>query len=391
MNISSETNNVTSSLSNSLSTLDEALVGLFSLIFCVGVIGNSFVIYVFGAKYKDLRSKQEILILLLAVVDFIASIANPALFIYYTVTKYGRWDFSEAGCKIFPTIGPVATSWSQGIILIMALDRDRAIVTPLKNSFSSKTIYKAVAVALLLSMLSYFDYTWYLTSHGQKTCQGYGDHLLTYIIPRICSLLISDILFLIIFVATITRVYLILRRKDVMGFDEVTKKYRKEKNRRAMRLLLTMGTVFAFCIYPRDLYQLSYHVSLVIPPKMVFDQKLLNINAALKVFHTANSCVNVFIYAFIHPKMKLEIKRLSRRLTLCSRKKISSEIKRKPGLTSKTIRSAIENTRIRSSTENTILGSPTISKMALNLTVFTKNNDDVFENNNTRFTTTSVT
>ncbi|XP_057296795.1 C3a anaphylatoxin chemotactic receptor-like [Hydractinia symbiolongicarpus] len=381
MDIFNETTNGTSSSSNYLNTFDKALVGIFSLIFFVGVLGNSFVIYVFGAKYKHLCSKQEILILLLAVVDLIASIANPAVFLYYIITKHERWDFGEAGCKIIPLIGPVATSLSQGIILIMALDRDRAIVTPLKSSFSRKTIYKAVAVALLLSILSYFDFTLYMTTRGTKTCSASGSTLLANV-PRVCHFLISDLVFLIIFVVTILRVYIALRKKHGMGFDEVTERNRKEKNKRTMRLLLTMGTAFALCIYPGDLFQLAYYFSLVVPPNIVFDQKLLNINSALKVFHTANSCVNVFIYAFIHPKMKLELKRQIRRLTLGRRTDNNSEMKGGHVVTS--------NKTICNEPKNANLASPTINEIAFTRIDLAKNNENVIDNNNSCVTMLSV-
>ncbi|XP_057308040.1 melanin-concentrating hormone receptor 1-like [Hydractinia symbiolongicarpus] len=300
--------NSTQVFTERLSTLNRCLIFGFSLVFCIGVLGNSFIIYVFGNKRNKVLSKVEISILFLAVADLIASTGNPLMFIYYTVTNYQRWDFGEVGCKTLPVLGPVATCWSQGIILIMAIDRDRSIVTPLKSQFTKRKICWAVLFAAIYAIASYFDYIWHVTSHGLH-CMTPNPNNLDNVIPRVFSLLLTDLIFLIAFLITVPRVLIILKKKNFV-FKGKARRAQKNKSKRAVRIILAMAVAFVICIYPRDLLQVSFHMTEVFPPRILPDYEVANVvNASLKLLHAGNSCVNIFIYSILNKKVRREMRK----------------------------------------------------------------------------------
>ena len=101
----------------------------FSMILILGTLGNGLVVYVYGFNGRKRRRfmKFERLMLMLGVVDFIASLTNPAYYIYQIVYKRA-FHFGPILCRIVPSLGPIFTSISLGIILIMAIDRDLSLI-----------------------------------------------------------------------------------------------------------------------------------------------------------------------------------------------------------------------------------------------------------------------
>ena len=142
-----------------ISIRDWILVIAFSLIISFGVVGNAIVCYVFGYKKKrHRRSTTEWLILYLGIIDLLASILNPPLYIYWTVTHYSKWHFGYLGCKILPVLGPIMTSASLGILLIFAIDRYLAIVVTILWSgnledYNNRMYYKHCIIDFKLCAL----------------------------------------------------------------------------------------------------------------------------------------------------------------------------------------------------------------------------------------------
>ena len=115
---------------------------LFSILMITGIIGNSLVIYVYTkAKNRKHFLKFERMILILAIVDLIASTVNPSVYIYQIKVDYRQWHFGYIGCKLISAVGPIFSSISLGLILLMAIDRDRAVCTVSYTHLTLPTIY----------------------------------------------------------------------------------------------------------------------------------------------------------------------------------------------------------------------------------------------------------
>jgi len=283
----------------------EQLVSLvsFSAILVLGSVGNLLVIYVYGTSSKRRFMKFERLMLMLGIIDFTASITNPGYYIYRIANK-SVWDLGGFMCKVVPSLGPFFTSISLGILLIMAIDRDRAVVTPFKKQFTLRLIYKGVAATVALCLFVTVPYIVHLKFSKQNNishCEVNTNKSYDAIV--VCIFLISDLLFLVIFGVTTTRIFLKLNTKDIINCPRM-REYRAKETKRILRIIIAMGVAFVVCVFPRDLLLVSYSLGNL-------DYKLAySIYLVLKVLHTANSCVNFILYSVLNRKFRREILRL---------------------------------------------------------------------------------
>ena len=292
------------------------LVVAFILIMCMGVVGNAFVIYVFGCKRKsNQRSATDWLILYLGIIDLLSSFLNPPLYIYWTLTHYRRWDFGDLGCHILPSLGPIMASVSSGVLLIFAINRYLAIVAPFRGELSRRTVTIAFFIDIILSTGAYLHYILALTIHPKyKYCYipdvsdyKYGIPNCTFIILRLC-------VFATVFGFTNVRIFKTLKRYSSASTSRELRASRLKQSKRIMLVLLTMGAVFTLLVFPRELFYLVYNLSWLVSINGIkFTPMSLEINSWLKVAHTANSCANVFIYS----KMQTIYRKQIFRILLC--------------------------------------------------------------------------
>lgn len=309
-----QTDNMTMSAAK-LTTSEQLSIFAFSLIICIGVVGNILVLYVFGFRRKNrVKSSTEWLILYLGFVDLLASIFNPSLYIYWIVTDYS-WHFGAALCKILPAIGPISTAISLSFLLILALDRYLAIVSPFRRQLSWKSISVACIIAIIISILSYVHYIYFLEYDG-KCFPSNNDW---YGIPN-CTLVILR-LSIFAFVFTYTNIMIFKKLQQNKPLPQNVREKRVRQSRCIMRVLLTMGVVFVILVYPREIFLLSYNIYLMIwkdDVEGLMDWKIaLQINMWLKVMHTSNSCANIFIYAHMQSRFRRSILKVFYNLGFC--------------------------------------------------------------------------
>ncbi|XP_012554715.2 melanopsin isoform X1 [Hydra vulgaris] len=286
------------------------LVTAFTLILSIGVIGNLFVIYVFGRKLKsNHRSTTELLILYLGITDLLSSILNPSLFIYWTLTNYSRWDFGNFGCHVFPTVGPIMTSISSGLLITFAIDRYIAIVTPFRGTLSRKTVSIAFIINILISTCFYFPYIIALKFDPTlKICKIPYPSEYSYGVPNCIFIILRLCLFATVFSFTNIKIFKTLRKRNTSFKRMEDRVERLKQSKKIMSVLFTMEVVFTLLVFPRELFYLGYNLFILsTKSKMYSNPTLTQINSWLKVAHTANSCANIFIYSNMHTVYRKQI------------------------------------------------------------------------------------
>ncbi|XP_035688159.1 G-protein coupled receptor 54-like [Branchiostoma floridae] len=197
---------------NSTSLLDipttiEAYVAptLYSVIFLVGVTGNSLVIYIV-ARFSEMRTVTNYYIVNLAVTD----LAFLVCCVPFTAANYTlpSWIFGEALCKLVNYLKQVAAQATCLTLAVLSVDRYCAIVHPLASLKYRRTRIALVAsvctwaasVILAIPVAIYYRLVNF-NFHGMRTyCrpvwpsvaweQGYMIYtvLVTYAIPMtVCS------------------------------------------------------------------------------------------------------------------------------------------------------------------------------------------------------------
>lgn len=287
----------------------EELISLVSLsvILVLGSIGNLLVIYVYGSSEKRCFMKFKRSMLMLGIIDFIASLTNPACYIYWIANKR-IWDLGGFMCKVVPSIGPIFTYISQGILLIMAIDRDRAVVTPFKKQFTLRLIYKGVAATVALCIIITIPYILHLgILERNNTTYCTVNTTRTYNIIVVGILLTRDLLFLVIFSVTTTRIFIKLKTKDIINCPR-TREYRTKETNRIVRLIIAMGVAFVICVFPRDMFLTSYSLGKIMPSLSLIDYEVaVSVQLMMEVLHTSISCVNFILYSMLNTKFRKEI------------------------------------------------------------------------------------
>ena len=284
------------------------LVCGFGFTFVVGILGNCFVCYFFGFKIrKKKRTVTETLIFYLGFVDLLASIVNPLLYTYWTVTKYRRWDFGVLGCKIFAPLAPITVTVSASIIMLICIDRYRAIVSPFNGQFSKRQVNMAMSVAVTISVLFHTSYIHYLEVKTGTPCfVAYGGDL-GFAVPYIIGTVLRDLSYTCVFCFTSVFISKRLKqRHDANVNIDFSMKCRKE-SRRIVRVLYRVGLIFAILVFPKDFLSVISTISWLSPPGIPSTKVLMHVNAWLKVLNVSNSCANIFIYSHVHNRFKREI------------------------------------------------------------------------------------
>ena len=299
------------------------LLTMMALILVIGTVGNSVVCYVFGFKQRKRRSVPETLFLYLGAIDLTSSIVNPSLYIYWTITKYSRWDFGIVGCKILASLAPISVTLSALIILIIAVDRYFVICGQFGRGYSRKRIHCAVILAAILAISLYVPYIILLKVNDKFPCfvESIVDPVYAY--STIFVLLLQDVGFIAVLSFTNSKTFSFLQRHGTAMMERSLEARRVRSNRRVAKILLAMSCVFCVLVLPRDITQLAYIISWLNPPGFKFTKTMRNINALFKVLQTANSCVNVFIYSKMHTKFRVHLMSLC--YPTCGRKRLLPE------------------------------------------------------------------
>ena len=137
-----------------VTTMEWIAVAVMSIALLFGSFGNAFAIFVFGYK-KRIRSNYETLLLTLALIHLFCSFFVPSFFIYETLTKCGQWNFAETQYKIFSSILQIGITVSQGILIMLSLERYWAsIVNPTHRQVrTSKRLYIYLCIVFIVAMI----------------------------------------------------------------------------------------------------------------------------------------------------------------------------------------------------------------------------------------------
>ena len=234
----------------------------YLVVMVMGVIGNSVVLFKFAPLAKTGHS-LEMLVMYLALFDLIASIVSPFSFLYRTLTCNQTWHFGLAGCKIISAIGRISVNISIGMVLIMAIDRCRAITRPMGPRFRKVHLHVAVMVTVVTSFVwETHTFIGYTIQNGQ--CEIWEAENPRYALPFIILTILRDLSFIVIFTSTSYLIYRALTRsaRSVQAYADNTHADEKSHNTlHTVRMLMVMAVVFGCLVLPRDALQLAFYIS----------------------------------------------------------------------------------------------------------------------------------
>ncbi|XP_020036798.2 C5a anaphylatoxin chemotactic receptor 1 [Castor canadensis] len=110
---------------NSLKRLyfeDVLVLAIYSLVFLVGVLGNTLVVWVTAFEVR--RTINAIWFLNLAVADLLSCLALPILFA--SIVLHKQWPFGAAACRVLPSL--ILFNMYSSILILVTISADRFLL-----------------------------------------------------------------------------------------------------------------------------------------------------------------------------------------------------------------------------------------------------------------------
>eukprot|EP00111_Clytia_hemisphaerica_P001873 TCONS_00005262-protein len=292
--MNSSVNTTKTAIERQFDWVDSMLVVSFILIFIVGVTGNALVCYFFRRNPRSLHGMAR-LIFYLAMVDLLASIINPSLYLYWQLTFNRSWHFGRIGCKVLPVVAKCTITISFGVIWLITIERCLVICKPVKVHLKDQHLQLFILVIILYSILCETPSIVYNEVHPKYSCTVIDLRVDWFFYPTVIIYLQRDLIFVVTFGVTVTLIYGVLYHRSSMRTLKEQKLNRKNKN--IMKMLIILALVFIILVFPREILHLAYMISWKVGEGIPHSQTTRNLNAFFKILHMCNSIANVFIYA----------------------------------------------------------------------------------------------
>ncbi|XP_035689589.1 G-protein coupled receptor 54-like [Branchiostoma floridae] len=316
---------------------------VYGVIFLVGFVGNSLVIYVV-ARFAEMRNVTNYFIMNLAVTD----LAFLVFCVPFTAASYvlPSWVFGLSMCKFVNYMMQVTTQATCLTLTILSIDRYCAIVHPIGSlGFRKRRIAIVLNICtwiasflLALPMVIYYKLvpiSWY----GIRTyCrpvwpfpafeQGYMIYtvLITYFIPLVvCAVMCG---------------FILKRLWSRFKTSETRPRNHTLQTRRISFMVIGVVVLFSLCWLPNHALNLWRMVN--IRNKVTTTVYYLKIIALFLSY--ANSAVNPFVYTFVGENFRNCLRQMCQRrkdFTLAQKTKVTSKLSKSYNTTTLTAASKI--------------------------------------------------
>ncbi|XP_071383371.1 trace amine-associated receptor 13c-like [Centroberyx affinis] len=252
------------------------------------------------SHYRQLHTPTNLLLLSLAVSDFLLGLLMPA----EILLMGGCWFLGDLMCVLYYAVVFAITSTSVGNMLLISVDRHVAICDPLR--YSARLTRTRVQICICLCWLCSVFYNclllkdqlrWpdrYNSCHGERVV--IVDHIAGAVdlaVTFICPVTVIVVLYMRVFVVAVSQaraMRVVLRRSETVTA--------KKSERKAARTLGVVVAVFLICFFP-------YYT-----PSFTGQDTVTSASSAAFVIWLlhCNSCLNPVIYAFFYPWFRKTIK-----------------------------------------------------------------------------------
>ncbi|XP_060099779.1 kappa-type opioid receptor [Heteronotia binoei] len=275
------------------------ITAVYSMVFVVGLVGNSLVMFVI-IRYTKMKTATNIYIFNLALADALVTTTMP---FQSTVYLMNSWPFGDVLCKIVISIDYYNMFTSIFTLTMMSVDRYIAVCHPVK-ALDFRTPLKAKIINICIWLLSSSVGISAIVLGGTKIREGSTECSLQFpdedyvwwdIFMKICVFVFAFIIPVLIIVVCYT--LMILRLKSVRLLSGSREKDRNL--RRITRLVLVVVAVFIICWTPIHIFVLVEALG-----------DVSHSTAAISSYYFCialgytNSSLNPILYAFLDENFK---------------------------------------------------------------------------------------
>ncbi|XP_066918071.1 galanin receptor 2b-like [Clytia hemisphaerica] len=299
----------------------------FSLMFVIGSVGNSAVIYIITLKHQNKKSNFDIYIISLAITDLLASIFLPVVMIHDLYTEWNHWHLGSFGCKILVPMPHINSLVSALMLVVISFDRLRVIrQTSLKRRSRRITIAEVVVV-WIISILIVSPYIYFLEVQN-GFCKDHWERIYRFVYYTVLQFF-SCFFPIIIMIATYaTSAHILLHNKFPGDSVYMMKRRRRKQNQRVTQMFGIIVIIFFVMTTPYmiSFFIVAYYGTFDIQTYRVKGKLLFDLQYAFYTLMGFNACINPFIYAMRYKDISRTFKRF------LSTQRSADKMKRKYGV-----------------------------------------------------------
>lgn len=277
---------------------------LYSIVFMIGLCGNTLVIYVV-LRFSKMQTVTNMYILNLAIADECFLIGIPFLLV---TMHLGGWTFGKGMCKIYMVSTSITQFTSSIFLFIMSADRYVAVCHPISSTryrspFVSRIVSTCAWTASALIMLPVMLY-------ANTIKKDERSHRMSCIIEwpheheessgstfTLYSLILG---FAIPLCLILVFYYLVLRKLRTVGPKSKSRE-KKRSHRKVTKLVLTVIAVYIMCWLP---YWISQVALINSSPDTCQSRLEVTIFILVGCLGYSNSAMNPILYAFLSDNFK---------------------------------------------------------------------------------------
>lgn len=280
------------------------------LVFLLGLVGNSLVIFVFSTRWTKLKN-CEMFMLSLAVADLVGTIIMPVK-MFLDLIGHDFYMIGDVGCKIISSLSVTTITVSSLTLLVISIDRYIIVKWPLRKTPERwKTAMLVLATWLIsfaLSFIFFLDGRIRLWDNPEDdissfVCRNFMSRKeeKTYIILMVVVQIVIPLTVMTILYVLITILLRQTAKSDLFRHQEREMRARLRRNRKATILFVTLVTTYYVFVLPSNIFILLYTFG---ETGSLDYKQLLTTYTLMHMVLMLNSCVNPIIYSNLHTSFR---------------------------------------------------------------------------------------
>jgi len=292
---------------------DLVLIISYSVLVIIALFGNILVCHVIFSR-KRMRTVTNIFIANLAVSDLLLIILNVPFNLAKTMMT--EWLFGSAMCHIMNMSLITSVYASTFTLSVIALDRQRVLLYPLRPRILKSGGLIMVAVIWIASIILALPYGIYSKTkemdflvEEQLRCASFypSEKFEQYL--TVVTIVLQYVIPLAVIAVTYGRIVRrIWERSDLGAVTAYQHACRSKHKKKSIKMLMVVVIVFAICWMPLNLY----HLLTDLHPDMETFHYDTNTFFACHWLAISSTCYNPFIYCWLNEAFRAEIKAVFR-------------------------------------------------------------------------------
>lgn len=281
---------------------------VYSIIFVLGVIANSYVLWVFACLYPSKKLNEiKIFMVNLTMADLLFLVTLPLWIIYYY--NQGNWILPRFLCNLAGCFFFINTYCSVAFLAVITYNRFQAVTRPIKTA-QATTRKRGFSVSLVIwvAIVAAASYFFVLDSTNVVPNQtGSGnvtrcfEHYEKGSVPVLVVHIFLVISFFLVFLLILFCNLVIIRR---LLTQPVQLQRNAEVKRRALWMVCTVLAVFIICFVPHHIVQLPWTLAELDIQRGNFHQSVNDAHQVTLCLLSTNCVLDPIIYCFLTKKFR---------------------------------------------------------------------------------------